>query len=174
MVLKNVFAVAIGIIFSLNVLADDAPANIASVEKLLEITETAKMIDTIYAQVDSLSLSMATQMGVTDKDRPAFDKYMKKVNALIREDMNWEKMKDPMIQVYVKHFTEREIQGMIKFYNSDIGKSAIKKMPLVMQDSMGVSQKMMEGVFPKIKVLAEELATEIKANKSQPEEKVKK
>lgn len=170
MVLNKAVVLIVGFVFSLNVFASEKTTT-ASVEKLLEITETSKMIDAIYAQIDGMSLNMATQMGITEKDRPAFDKYMKKVSALIREDMNWEKMKGPMIEVYVKHFTEQEIQGMIEFYSSEIGKSSIKKMPLVMQDSMGVSQKMMEGVFPKIKVLADELAAEIKATKAQPEEK---
>ena len=96
---------------------------------------------------------------------------MKKVNELIREEMTWEKMKEPMIQVYINHFTEREIQGMIEFYKTDIGKSTIKKMPLVMQDSMGVSQKMMEGVSPKIKVLMDEFSAEIKAKNTQSEAK---
>lgn len=170
MVLNKVVVLFLGLAFSLNVFASE-PATTASVEKLLKITEASKMVDAVYAQIDSMSSNMATQMGITEKDRPAFDKYMKKVSSLIREEMNWEKMKGPMIEVYLKHFTEREIQGMIEFYSSDIGKSSIKKMPLVMQDSMGVSQKMMEGVFPKIKVLADELATEIKAAKADVEEK---
>jgi len=170
MVLKRLLSLIAGVFFSLNVFASD-PATTASVEKLLEITEASKMVDAVYAQVDSMSSNMATQMGLTEKDRPAFDKYMKKVSGLIRESMSWEKMKGPLIAVYVKHFTEQEIQGMLEFYNSDVGKSSIKKMPLVMQDSMGVSQKMMEGVFPKIKVFADELAAEIKATKAKPQEK---
>ena len=170
MVLNKVVVLVVGLVFSFNVFASE-PATTASVEKLLEITDASKMVDAVYAQVDSMSSNMATQMGLTEKDRPAFDKYMKKVSALLRENMSWEKMKEPLIAVYIKHFTEQEIQGMIEFYNSEVGKSSIKKMPLVMQDSMGVSQKMMEGVFPKIKVLADELATETKEAKAQPEEK---
>lgn len=166
---KIILAIA-AFAFSINAFASDL-AKKASVEKLLAITEVSKTIDTIYAQIDSMSTNMAMQMGLTEENRPAFDKYMKKVNAVIREDMNWEKMKEPMIQVYMKHFTEQEIQGMIEFYNSDVGKSSIKKMPLVMQDSMGVSQKLMEGVFPKIKALADELSAEVKASKTPTEPK---
>ncbi|WP_062062211.1 DUF2059 domain-containing protein [Cellvibrio sp. OA-2007] len=158
------------LVFSLNVFSSE-PATTASVEKLLELTEASKMVDAVYAQIDSMSSGIATQMGLTEKDRPEFDAYMKKVSALVTEEMSWEKMKEPMMQVYIKHFTEQEIQGMIEFYNSDIGKSTIKKMPLVMQDSMGVSQKMMEGVFPKIKVLMDEFSTEMKAKKAKPEAK---
>ena len=170
MVFKCLLSLIAGLVFSLNVFARE-PATSASVEKLLEITEVSKTVDTIYAQIDNMSSGIATQMGLTEKDKPAFDEYMKKVNELIREEMTWEKMKEPMIQVYINHFTEREIQGMIEFYKTDIGKSTIKKMPLVMQDSMGISQKMMEGVSPKIKVLMDEFSAEIKAKNTQSEAK---
>ena len=169
MEVKKIFVLAIGFIFSLAVFADE-PAKKNSVEKLLEITEASKMVDTIYAQMDSMSSNMASQMRLTEKDRPAFEQYMKKVNTLVRENMSWEKMKEPMIQVYIKHFTKQEVQGMIAFYSSDIGKSTIKKMPLVMQDSMGVSQKMIGDVFPQIQVLMDEFATEMKATKAQSSE----
>lgn len=169
MVLNKIVLVIAGVVFSMCAIANE-PAKKASVEKLMEMTEVSKMIDAIYAQVDSMSSGMAAQMGLTEENRPAFDAYMKKVNALLREEMNWDKMKEPMVQVYTKHFTEKEVQGMIAFYNSEVGKSTIKKMPLVMQDSMGVSQVMLGNVLPKIKVLADEFAAEIKAEKAKSTE----
>ena len=57
--------------------------------------------------------------------------------------MNWAKMKKPMIKIYLKHYSEKEIKDMVAFYKSDSGQSMIQKMPAVMGDSMLLSQEMM-------------------------------
>lgn len=169
---KKIFVLAIGLIFSLGTFASE-PAKKESVEKLLELTEASKMVDSMWGQIENMFAGLATQMGVTEADRPAYDRYMKKVGELLRKDMSWQKLKDPTIQIYIKHLTEEEVQGMITFYRTDVGRSMIKKMPVIMQDSMGLGQKMMVDTLPKIKVLAEELAAEIKAEKSKATEKSK-
>jgi uncharacterized protein len=125
------------------------------------------MVDSMYAQIEVVFSNMATQLGVTEKDKPTFDKYMKKLTQLMAAEMSWDKMKTPTIEIYAKHLTEHEVQELIKFYSSEVGRSTIKKMPLVMQDSMLLGQQMMQSVFPKIKQLSEELSAEIKVNKEQ-------
>lgn len=169
---KKIAVLVMGLIFSLGAFASE-PAKRDSVEKLLELTEASKMVDTMYAQMENMFAGMANQMGVTEKNRPAYDKYMKKVFAVINEDMSWKKMKEPLVQIYIKHLTEEEVQGMIDFYSTDIGKSMIKKMPIIMQDSMGLGQQMMVNALPKIKVLAEEMAAEVRAENAKPTENTK-
>jgi hypothetical protein len=58
---------------------------------------------------------------------------MSKAAAAMKGEMTWEKMKEPMIDVYLKHYTEIEINDMLAFYNTESGKSIIKKMPAVME-----------------------------------------
>jgi hypothetical protein len=132
-----------------------------SVEKLLELTEVSKMIDAMYGQVGNMFNGLGQEMGISAEEKPNFDKYMQKLMVLLKEDMNWEVMKPSTIDIYTKHFTQSEVDGLIKFYQSDVGKSMTKKMPLVMQDSMVMSQTLMMKVMPKIQALAEELKTEI-------------
>ena len=134
-----------------------------SVEKLMELTEVSKMIDAMYAQVDQMFEGMAEQLGVTEAERPAFDKYMKKLAVLMREEMSWAKIKEPTIDIYLRNFSESEIQSLIEFYGSDIGRRMTEKMPIVMQESMGISQAMFKDAMPKIQALAAELQSEIAA-----------
>jgi len=129
----------------------------ASVEKLMELTEVSKMMDAMQGQVSNMFSGMSKQMGITEKEKPAFDLYMKKVATLIEENMNWEAIKAPMIEIYMKHFTEEEVNGLIKFYQSDLGKSMTKKMPFIMQDSMMISQELMKEFMPKIQAIAIEM-----------------
>lgn len=46
-----------------------------------------------------------------------------------------------IIPIYEKHYTEEEIDQLILFYQSPIGKKMVEKMPLVIQESMEIGQK---------------------------------
>ena len=132
-----------------------------SVEQLMVLTDVAKMMEAMQDQVSNMFNNMATQMNISEQERPAFQKYMAKLDTLFKEQMTWQQFKDPMINVYLTHFNQKEINGLIAFYQSDVGRSMTQKMPLVMQDSMLVGQQMMQGVMPKVQAIAEEMQGEI-------------
>ena len=81
----------------------------------------------------------------------------------MKAEMTWEKMKQPMIDIYVKHFSEQEIKDMIAFYKTPSGQSMVKKLPAVMNDSMMMGQNMMKSFFPKMREMSKELQTELTA-----------
>src|SRR5690606_16830308 len=100
-------------------------------------------------------------------EQDVFDNYMRKIAAAMKEEMSWEKMKDPMIDIYLKHYTETEVQDMLNFYRSETGRSLIEKMPMVMGESMLLSQEMMNGFMPTIQRLSEELKKDLEAHRRQ-------
>lgn len=132
-----------------------------SVERLLELTEVSKVVDSIYGQMGGMFTNMGKQMGISQEEMPQFNKYMQKLTELLKQEMSWDTMKQPTMDIYAKHFSQNEINGLIKFYESDIGKSMTSKMPLIMQDSMVMSQNMMMKVMPKIQALAADMKAEI-------------
>ena len=141
-----------------------------SVEKLMELTETSKMMDAMQGQIGQMFDGMSKQMGLSEEEKPAFETYMKKVASLMEEEMNWEAIKEPMINIYLKHFSEEEVKGLIEFYKSDLGKSMIQKMPLIMQESMLISQELMKDIMPKIQELAVGLQKDIQSSREKAAE----
>lgn len=43
--------------------------------------------------------------------------------------------------IYQKHFTEADLQKLIEFYQTPVGKKMAEKTPLIMQESMQVGQE---------------------------------
>ena len=162
--MKKVYVLVFTALFMLNVNATEL-ASKKSVEKLMELTEVSKMMDAMQGQISNMFNGMSKQMNISEKERPAFDQYMKKVGDLLAKDMNWDVFKEPMIEIYAKHFTEEEVKGLISFYQSNLGKSMTKKMPLIMQDSMLVSQELMKNFMPKIQALAIEMKNDIQKSR---------
>lgn len=134
-----------------------------SMEKLLELTDAAGLVDATTAQIGQMVEGIFKDMDVAESHRQAFDGYMRKVTGLMQEDMSWEKIKEPTIDIYTRNFSEAEISGLIEFYESDVGRSVLQKMPIVMQESMEISQKMVNDAIPKLHALIAEMQAELRA-----------
>ena len=137
-----------------------------SVEELLTLIDAKSMVDTIYSQMDQVFKGMGQQLGVKPSEQEVFDKFMSKVAATMKEEMSWDKMKDSMINIYLKHYSEKEIQDQIAFYKSESGQSMIKKQPAVLKDTMMFSQNLVKNFIPKLQKISQELEAELKASRN--------
>lgn len=65
-----------------------------------------------------------------------------------KADMN--QISNLIVPIYAKHFTQEEIQGLIAFYDTPLGKKMITKMPIIQQESMKAGQKWGEDLSKKV------------------------
>ena len=158
--MRNLALFVLLILLPLNLYAENN-VNRKTVEELLEIMNVQSMIDSMNFEIAKMFEGLSTQLNIKENEREIFDYYVNKVNNITREEMTWENLKEPMIQIYMKHYTQKEIDEIVTFYKTDTGKSLIKKMPLVLQESMAVSQNMMQNVYPKIQEVVNELQEKI-------------
>lgn len=157
----------------------DAPTDV-SLKELFVLTDTKGMVDTMFDQTDSYMKASMQQaldgmhVSATPKMQQAMDDYSRKASQIFKEEMSWDKMEPLFVDVYKKSFSQSDVDGMIQFYKTPAGQSVVKKMPLVMQNSMQVMQQRMSTVMPKIMQLTEESTREMtqevmkqKANKTE-------
>lgn len=133
-----------------------------NVEELLVLTNAEASIDTIYSQVSQMMRRLAAQAKLNQSNKEIFEKYNSKIISEMKKEVNWKKLKGPMVDNYMKHYTEKEIKDMVAFYKSDTGRSMVKKAPEVMRDSMLISQTMLKSFIPKMNALMEEMKKELK------------
>lgn len=139
----------------------------ASVDELMQLMGVDAMVDTMYEQMEGMLQGMSEQMGVQPDEKEIFNSYNSKMVALMRKEMSWEKMKGPMTDIYVNNFSEEEIQGMLTFYKSKVGKATLEKLPAVMQQSMQVSQGMVQSIMPEIQRISKELQAELEKHRKE-------
>ena len=76
-----------------------------------------------------------------------WDEFVRQVNP--------NDLMDLVVPIYSKYFTEEEINQIVKFYKTPIGKKMVEKLPLIMQDSYRVGaewgQKIGEQVAERLK-----------------------
>lgn len=57
-------------------------------------------------------------------------------------------------------FSQEEIDGLIAFYESSVGRAYIAKMPVAMAKTMAMSQQQMQSLMPRLKPIAGEARPE--------------
>ncbi len=140
--------------------ADDQSKHKA-IDKLMQITNVESTIDGLYEQMEAMMQSMGDQMGVGPAEQPILDEYHSSMRMIMQTEMSWEQMKQPMTALYAKHFSEEEINDMIAFYQSETGRKTIEKMPVVMQESMAISQQLVQNALPKIQQVTEQMQNDL-------------
>ena len=144
---------AAALLFSLQVQAE--PATRATIEKFLQVTEAANMMDQAYQNMDQMTSQMLASSGLDVEKDPQIQRDMQEMNALVRAEMSWDKLEDPLIALYGNVFSEAELQDIIEFYQSPAGQKMLKRQPELIQGTMVMMQEQMQSLMPKIKALTE-------------------
>lgn len=58
-----------------------------------------------------------------------------------KKDANANALVDLVVPIYDRHFSQKEIQDVIRFYQTPSGRKLISKMPVITQESIQVGQK---------------------------------
>jgi hypothetical protein len=149
--------------------AQEAAPSEASLRELLEVTGARDMSDTMLTQMDVAMKSGMQQVAegepLNDAQRKVIEEMSVAFVAIFKDEMSWDKLEPETLEIYRKSFTQTEVDGMLEFYRSDVGKAVVAKMPGVLESSMSITQARMGTLMPRIKALQTEYAARLAAAK---------
>lgn len=103
------------------------------IRRLLEISQ----VETLLQQVLPTALQQ-TKASLSrlrpDIPEEIWARVMKEAEVAFRESIS--DFIELTVPIYERNFTEEEIDGMLSFYSTPVGRSVIKKLPKVTQESM--------------------------------------
>ena len=125
-----------------------------SVAELLDVSRMDKTVDQMMTQMDA-GMKNAVQQSMrgrtlTAEQQAAANKLSTDMSAIVHEEVSLAKLKPVYVKVYKDTFTQEEVDGLIAFYKSPIGKSYVDKLPLVMQRSGAAMQERMAPIMQKL------------------------
>lgn len=135
-----------------------------AVEQLLLLTKQDQILEQTFEQMKPMILQQYRLMNIPEAKAQVINKYLGKILDVMKDEMSWDQIKEEYIQIYMAVYTEDEVRELIKFYQSPIGQKTVDKMPLLMQQSMLVSQNHLKNILPKIQEISKEMAAEINSN----------
>ena len=125
-----------------------APEIRADIEKLMQITgppDVTKQLSNFFIH----QMSQAIKASRPDLPAKTYRILAEEINRVILEQMTAKGgFLDMMVPIYAKHFNHKDIKGLIRFYQTDLGKKTIKIWPLILQESMALAQDWSKSLGP--------------------------
>lgn len=141
-----------------------APPSKDSIREILRVTDARKLVEGMIPQMEAMikgSTQQALGRALNENEQRIVDSLTSKLLRMMKDELNWETLEPLYLRIYAESFTQEEVDGMLAFYKSPAGEALIKKMPLVVQQSMTAMQERMGPMMQKIQAAIEDTVEEI-------------
>lgn len=143
-----------------------APPSDDSLRTLFEATKAESLMDSIYGSLES-SLRQAMQQAsagrtLTPEQQKVLDLAPQRLSTVMRTELSWARLLPMQMAIYRETFTQEEVDGLIAFYRSPVGRSFVDKMPLATQRAIAATQTHVQQAMPRIKAAMDEVLSEAK------------
>jgi uncharacterized protein len=110
----------------------------AAIRHLMDITDTSKMGVNIQAYITQQVQDAVGRAMAPDKAQKFMETFSLKFDASSPPGA----VTDAMVTIYAKNFSMEDIQGLIQFYETPLGKRVVQTMPQVSQQSQQAGVEM--------------------------------
>lgn len=136
------------------ILRADEASKTAKAQELLGLMQGDQMMKMVEPMMKRM-LAQVDRPDLSAEQRAKLAETKEKVLALIGDRLN--RATPALAKVYTDTYTEDEIEGVLAFYKSAVGKAFLEKMPQVMQRSVPVMMELMGSLQPEIQKITEEV-----------------
>jgi uncharacterized protein len=137
------------------------------VEELISAMHVDRLMDQMMtiakSQIEQAASQAPGAESMTPEQKKIVANYQDQSLKLVTDTLGWTAVEPQFVDLYVKTFTDDEIDGMVTFYKSAAGQAMLTKMPQLMTASMGMVQERMQAVQPKLKALQDDFLKQMTA-----------
>jgi hypothetical protein len=135
--IKSALTAVITLLLSAALNAADNDSHLQQVETLFRLTNMEQKVDQSIDSVMQLQLSQNPQLSQhADQMRAFFEKYI-----------GWDALKSDITDMYLKTFSEKELEAINAFYITPAGQKVITALPvLVQQRNQLAMQRLQENI----------------------------
>lgn len=148
-------------------MAQAAPPTPESIELLLDLVQAEKIMDGIKPQVQgAMKASMDQALKgrrPNAEEQKVLDAYLLAATHIVNDTLTMDRLKPLHLQLYSQHLTQEEVDGMITFYQSPVGRSMVTKMPHIMQGVMAALPSLLAPMQDKLRLAGEQMVRELVA-----------
>ena len=123
------------------------PAKEKTIRRLIEITGTTKVAQEMMATTSS------QMRPLLDKSLPENPHKQEIIDTFIKrflERATAEGLTSRIVPIYDRHFSQEELEGLIQFYESPLGKHSIEVFPKIVQESQAVGAEWGRELGPEV------------------------
>ncbi len=143
-----------------------APPTRESVDTLLAVTHTERVVQTMLDSMDRIfqgNVVAAVGGPLTDEQRKTMEAMQARTMQIFRQIMTWDRLQPMYEQVYADTYSQDEVDGLIAFYRTPVGTSYIDKQGLVLQKSIAASQVLLKPMMEQLKAATSETVAALRS-----------
>jgi hypothetical protein len=138
----------------------DATSKARKVREMLvamHLEETTNRLERAQEErVEAISQQQLAGVPLDADQKKAFDDYRAKVVELLRSSASWKALEPDFVKLYSDAYTEEELDGILAFYRSPVGRAMLAKAPELTEQSIAISQRRMTALAPKVQELMDQ------------------
>lgn len=156
------------------------PADPATVRELFQELKLQALMESVGQHMRT---TFSSQMDAMLAKEPLFandaevkallDEFGVKVMDITFRELTSEAMWDEVVSAYAQVYTQDEIEALLKFYRSPVGRKVVEKTPVLTQQTIALVQRRMPVVQMEIEQLGKELGEKLKALRAKREAEAK-
>jgi hypothetical protein len=159
-------------LFAATALRADEATKIQKLEEYFRLTKTEETMqqsfEIITKQLKSGVLQQLTGAKLDSTHQKLFDEFNVKAEKLVVDGLSWKKLKGDYVKLYAELYTEEELDEILRFYRSAVGKAMVDKQPVLMTKSGAIAQKKMLEIIPQLQQLSKDYVNQLSAAPKQP------
>lgn len=120
--------------------ATPSVSHVQAVERLLEVSDAE----------GAMRKGMQQMMDMQVEQNPMFASMRNIMEEFYATHLTWARMKPELVSIYADAFTEAEIRELTAFYQTELGRKMMERMPEVMGRSAEISQRLVQAHLPEL------------------------
>jgi uncharacterized protein len=120
--------------------SDTAASHARAAERLLVVTNAEKTMD------DQTDQMLKNQI----RDNPAIAATLSATQSIIRKYVNYTAIKPDMIKAYTATYSEDELNQIIAFYQTDVGRMMLERMPKILAQTQAITNERLKAAQPEL------------------------
>lgn len=131
--------------------------------ELLQTMQVDKALNQSFDAMREMQKQAVMKLAKSPESQALALETQDKMMDLMKQEMSWENLKPDFEKLYAETYSAEELDGLLKFYQSPLGKKFIEKQPEMQRKTMLMMQQLMMRIMPKIQALTLELQQKAKA-----------
>lgn len=143
----------------------DSASHAGSAERFLQLANADRLAVPVYAQVQQMFAQRFAEAQAPDTKKALLERYQAQANTALDKAIGWDKLKPDLVALYTSQFSEAELNQLIDFYESRLGKKMLSKLPELNARSAQLTQVKLESAVPEVNNLLSEMTAELEKQK---------
>jgi len=131
--------------------------------EFLKTMQVDKVLNQSFDTMKEMQKQMVMKFAKDPESQALAIETQGKIMDLMKKEMSWENLKPDFEKLYAETYSAEELDGLLKFYQSPLGKKFIEKQPEMQRKTMLMMQQLMMRIMPKLQALTLELQQKAEA-----------